>query len=209
MSNFSSISVAPQIAALAAQVTAVDAVVDAIRATDFPTTDALVTGVGNIVTDIHDVDLPVVDALVTANGVILADIHDTDLPAVITAIAAKELRGEFKTVIYDAAPGHTNWFDILNISGSSGKVAGIVFVGELTISQIRITIDSELSNEPSISADISYWIRLDTFATAFRIIGEAEIHLLNLEWINDFRVEAKQGTGANKISCIIFYQDDS
>lgn len=52
---------------LDANLVIIDTIVDAIRAVDFPVTDALIAAVG-IVAD--------------ANAVILTDIHDTDLPAV-------------------------------------------------------------------------------------------------------------------------------
>lgn len=60
MSNSFNISVAPQVAAVQTDVTAI----------------------GVLATNMNDVDLPAVNAIVTANGAIIANINDVDLPEV-------------------------------------------------------------------------------------------------------------------------------
>ena len=125
MANSYNISVAPEVAA-------VQAVVDAIRATDVPALaaehvviDAVVDATRVIVEDIHDTDLPAVDTVVDA--IRATDV--TDIRADIAAMEAmtdkdrsllgiglmKGFSDDFNTVANDAVPDATNWNLVENV----------------------------------------------------------------------------------------------
>lgn len=133
MSNFSSISVAPQLAAIAAQIVTVDEVVDGnaviiedIHDTDLPGVNTIVTQTGLVVIDIHDTDLPAVEEIAAANEVILTDIHDTDLPAAQTDLDILTQEAEQRNVgkIYQGNINNATFADVVNIT-DKGVLTGI------------------------------------------------------------------------------------
>lgn len=209
MANTGFISVAPQIAALAAQVGVVDTVVDAIRATDFPTTDALINAAGAILTDIHDTDLPAVEVIAAANAVILADIHDTDLPAVAAQIAALNNRGTFTRVAYTGAPGHVNWLDTVNET-NPGKLVYVSTQFTATDGEVRITLDGIASNDLACVHTTVHFMKVSNTAASFQIAVQAHDHniYLGLEFKTSLQIEAKQSNGANNIRVLAVYQKD-
>jgi len=140
MSNSFNISVAPEIAAVS----------------------ALVSANGVIIADIHDTDLPAAQTVIDANAVIIADIHDTDLPAAevkidtsITDIAAVKTVVDAVQVKTDAMPqivrskwfgaylstGNDTWTTVVSVSGS-GILYGIneTHTGGESC-EIRLTLD--------------------------------------------------------------------
>lgn len=209
MANTGYISVAPQIAALAAQVTVVDMIVDAIRAVDVPGLAAEHLAIGTVVDDIHDVDLPAVDAIVTANGVILADIHDTDLPAVLTAVNTLNMRGAFTRTAYSQVPGDVNWHDALNVT-NPGKLVYLAAQFTTTNGKIRVTLDGTASNDLTVAHTAVSFIKISNTAASFQLVVQAHDHnvYLNLEFNTSLRIEVQQTNGANSMRCLSVIQLD-
>jgi len=211
MANTGSISVAPQIAALAAQIVVVDTVVDAIRAVDVPALAAEHVVIDNeiavidaVVDDIRDTDLPAVDALVTANGVILADIHDTDLPAVITAIANKKVMSQLKR--YQGSTSSTTYVTAIDITGSGMLYWVQVNKDASTQIHTNITIDGvvyyvmtgntgDLWLMPQLSPDQdadNSWIY--HFVESVTVTGAM---LINWQFQTGLKIEYKAGNANN------------
>lgn len=187
MANIFVPSVAPQLAVIGAQITTVDTVVDAIRAVDVPGLSA---------------EHGVIDAVVDA-------IRATDITTITNAIANKSIRGGFEFAYYDAVPGDTNYHDVVN-ENTPGKL--FVVIGKFITSggQVRITIDGEVSNPCTLAVATNYYIGILKDATShqFDIQRESEYVRMEIEFTTALRVEIKQGTGTNHMSCVVLYQLD-
>jgi len=119
------------------------------------------------------------------------------------------VRGEFKTVEVSGAPGHTNWFDAINISGSSGKIACIIGRTLTTNAELRLTVDSEVSGLLTLQIGEIECVNIMPGGGPLAIAGQTDIVFINFEYKNDFRVEVKASNGANQLMCYIYFYDDS
>ncbi len=223
MANTGFISMAPAIAAVAAQITTVDGIVDDILVDTDNTIPAALTVIDDemavvdgIVDDIlvdTDATIPAVltvidNEMAVVDGIVDNILVDTDatIPA---AIAAIRNRGEFEIASYKAAPGHINYLDVVNQSGSSGKLI-MVFAGMVgSNGRIWITLVSSVSNGLQIQAAQTKYFEIVLLADTFEIQTTDTMTWLMLEYRNDFRVELKQDNGANQMECYVFFQDDS
>jgi len=119
------------------------------------------------------------------------------------------LRGELKTVNYNAAPGHTNFVDVLSISGSGGKLAYVVCKGTTTDITIKIKLDDKQSNDLVVTSGTAVFIMLDVSDQYFKLKETTDFESLMLEFNNILLIQAKQSTGTNALMVKVFYQDDS
>lgn len=209
MSNFSSISVAPQIAAVNAIVTANGVILTDIHDTDLPDVGTDVIAVGVIAVDIHDIDLPAVNTIATANGVILTDLHDTDIPALLTAIGEVVNRGSLEFDGYNATPGDVNYHDALNYTGA-GKLVMIAANAQATDGNVRVTIDGQGPATVTITTGNTYCLKgNDSFGALEMETGVAgEYEGIVYEFNSSILVECKQTNGANPMRCGVLWQKD-
>jgi len=113
MANTGFISMAPAVAAVAAQITAMDAVVDAIRAVDVPALSAENVAIEVIVDLIRATDFPTTDALI--NGIDVLSAKQKSLLGVGVCPGFHEF---FNTVANGANPDATFW----NVIENTGTV---------------------------------------------------------------------------------------
>lgn len=216
MANFGYISMAPAIAEVADQITAVDGIVDDILVDTNETIPLAIAGVNTIVTqsgliliDFNENVLPALAAEhMVIDGIVENILVDTGatIPAAITA---KAIRGEFKEEVYDAVPGDIVYHDVLNISGSSGVLCYIIAWMATTNGKIRLTLDSKTAGELMIVAGSFKFITISETASGFILIVSDTRAELMFEFKSTLLVEARQTDGANRINCNVYYQDDS
>lgn len=194
MANSGFISMAPAIAAVAAQITTVDGIVDDI-----------LEDTGETLPGEH-AELAIEH--VAIDGIVDYILEDTDI-TIPAAIAEWSIRGQLKIAAYNEAPGDTDYHDVLNIPAGSGKLVFIKCEAVVTNGNIRVTVDGNVSNDISITEGARKSIFLDLSGTELNIIQTDSAVLINLEYKNSILIEAEQTDGANFISCFVVYQDDS
>ena len=216
MSNSGYISMAPDIAAVSALVTTVDTVVDNIRAVDVPALAAEHAVIGGVVDAIRAVDVPALAAehavLSGENAAIQAvvdAIRATDIGTITAAITAKAVRGTFTVTSYAANPGHINYVEIINVTGS-GFLHSVNVKTLTTNGQIRLTLDGVVSNQLTIVAGTDVAIVRDDTGPSYYIktCSDVERGYLLFEFKSTCVVEAKQSNGANGLQCTPVYNVD-
>ncbi|GAI17753.1 unnamed protein product [marine sediment metagenome] len=195
MANTGFISMAPAIAAVAAQVTVVDGIVDDIIV---DTAD-----IRTDVTVIRDTDLPLVK---TDTG----NIRGTDIGTITDAIDAKIIRGTFTQDKYVEAPGDTNWHDAISVTGE-GKLVWLNASSTTSGGSIRLTVDGLISNVLILVADELASVFVSDHETIFKIDKNGPVGTMhmNIEFRASLLIEVKQDDGANVIRANSFYQLDS
>jgi len=178
MANNFSLSSGPEIEA-------VQVVVDAIRATDFPTTDALIGAV---------------DAVVDA-------IRGTDVPVITAAIAGIETTGQFKKAFLSLTS--TGWTNVLNIASGKGKLLLIITNADAAVTgKLRITIDGILSSEFTLTQNETNYIIYDVMITDnVKLIESATPILINTDYNVSLKVEMDANAGT--VKCMVLHCDNS
>ncbi len=216
MANTGFISVAPELAALQADITAI------MGPTWNPATDGLDEiarwnmGAYTSVIVIEATLIPALEAehaALAAEHVVIDDVVDairaTDITTITDAITAKVVRGAFTETYYGVAPGDNLYHIIINEVGS-GKIHSVNAKTITTNGTLRITIDGEVSNELNITAGTDYSIVRSNQATGFYIKTDLDFKIgyLNMEYKNTLLIEMKQSNGANLIQISTIYNID-
>jgi len=154
---------------LAVNLAPVQAVVDAIRATDVPTLGALITTVDTVV-----------DA-----------IRATDIATITTAITNKAIKGNHTRVTNHTTSG--SYVDLVNIT-DIGVLTGVMFwcVGAAGNVDMRITIDGIAYefNTFSALATTCYWVYFEQGAAGVIFLVPSTTHIpIAAEFDTSLRIE--------------------
>lgn len=216
MANTGNISMAPQLAAIAAQITVVDGIVDDILEDTGTTLPGEHAAIG-VVTDAILVDtettLPGEHVVLAAeHGIIDGNVDnilvDTDV-TIPALIAAKNIRGNLITFPgYDGIPGDTAYHDALNLTDETGKLMRVQCYCATTGGSVRITIDGN-AYVVAVASDTIFDIDFTIASAGVYIFAtSAQQGNLNIEFGTSLRLEIKQTNGANNMRCLGLYISD-